>query len=222
MSLLESPLKSLLDRMPPRAARVLRRTWMRYALRGASGADAYDKLALLYQVGDPWQLGSEREHRRFEATNELIARNFPGTGSLLEIGCGEGHQSELLLDVCEQLHGIDVSATAIERARARVPTGRFTAGDLYAQPWRDGDASASRATNGARPFDLVVACEVLYYMKEPRRCLEEMSRLGKGCLVTFFEPAAKRLASDVLAMPGVERSWFHAGGVTWLAAWWRP
>jgi 2-polyprenyl-3-methyl-5-hydroxy-6-metoxy-1,4-benzoquinol methylase len=208
----------ILDRIPPRAARVLRRTWMKYALRGASGADAYDRLELVYQVGDPWQLGSERERRRFAATNALIAKHFPRTGSLLEIGCGEGHQSEQLLTVCRELHGIDVSATAVERARERVPRGKFSAGDLYAQPWRNGHAVAA----GTKPFDLVVACEVLYYMKDPRRCLDEMSALGKGCLVTFFEPAAKRLADDVLAMPGIEQSWFHAGGVTWLAAWWRP
>jgi SAM-dependent methyltransferase len=212
---------SILDRMPPRAARVIRRTWMKYALRGAGGADAYDKLELLYQVGDPWQLGSERERRRFAATNALIAKHFPRPRSLLEIGCGEGHQSEVLLEVTDELHGIDVSATAVERARERVPRGRFFAGDLYARPWRAGGNGAASSAGG-KPFDLVVACEVLYYMKEPRRCLDEMSALGKGCLVTFFEPAAKRLADDVLAMPGVEQSWFHAGGVTWLAAWWRP
>lgn len=199
---------SLVERMFGQAQRAARRTWMKYAMRGVSRADNYQRLDLAYQVGDPWVMSSPMEQYRFEQTNRLISDNFGHVGTLLEIGCGEGHQSECLAQLCDQLYGIDVSPTAIERAKLRVPGARFDACDLTRQRFADS-------------FDLIVACEVLYYMQDIRGTLERMTALGRGCFVTYFGPAGRHIDDLVAAIPGARSTTFSFEDTTWNAVWWR-
>ena len=49
-----------------------RRLWMKYALRGVGGRDNFDRLDLAYSVEDPWNMASDLERARFEATNAVI------------------------------------------------------------------------------------------------------------------------------------------------------
>lgn len=191
--------------------KALRRAWMNYALRGVGGNDNHARLDLAYRLGDPWNMESELEQFRFQRTNQIIAREWPDAGSILELGCGEGHQSVQLQKVCRQLHGVDVSATAVERARVRAPQSHFAAGDIFAQPW--GRESGR--------FDLVVACEVLYYISDIARTIEEMNQLGKSCLVTMFAPAIRRVGPFVETMPGVRKDWFGQAGAQWVVAYWQ-
>jgi len=58
---------------------------------------------------------------------------FGRVSSLLEIGCGEGHQSAQLQLVCDRLTGLDVSGRAVKRARGRCPGGEFLVGDVFSQ-----------------------------------------------------------------------------------------
>jgi len=166
-------------------------------------------------VPDPWALDNPRERFRFAETNKQVERAFGRVGSALEIGCGEGHQSELLVQVCDRLTGIDVSPTAIGRAKKRLPQVDFAAGDLFAQPW---------ASERGR-FDVVLACEVLYYLSDVPKTLDAMSRLAKkGCMVTYFAPAERKVGKFVSAMPGVQRDgfrWDDSGEAEWTVAWWQ-
>jgi hypothetical protein len=50
--------------------------------------------------------------------------------------------------------------------------------------------------------------------------LRAIDRLGHDCLVTYFAPAARKVAVHVDAMPGVEQTSFRHGDVEWIAAWW--
>lgn len=194
-----------------RAEQTMRRAWMKYALRTVRQNDAHDRLDLAYKMPDPWHMASAQEQARFAETNAVIARELgEHFGSLLEIGCGEGHQTEHLATLAARVTGLDVSATAIERARRRLPDAEFAVGDVHAQPW---------AEERGR-FDLVTACEVIYYMSDMPRFLRTMDRLGHACLVTYFAPAARKVAVHVDAMPGVEQSSFRYGDVEWIAAWW--
>lgn len=193
-----------------KARKALRRSWMKYALRGVGGADNHARLELAYRVADPWNMESQLERLRFERTSAIIRRHFPARRSILEIGCGEGHQSEHLMPLCDQLYGIDVSETAVSRARRRLPGAQFAATDLFAQPW------------GREPgrFDLVVACEVLYYIADVPRTLGEMNRLGKACLVTVFAPALARVGAALEAIPDIRKDWFAGQGTQWAVAFW--
>lgn len=191
--------------------KVVRRTWMKYAMRGVGGADNHARLDMAYSVADPWHMDSPTEQARFAATNRLIERDLGRVGSLLEIGCGEGHQSAYFAQLAERVHGIDVSSKAIERARVRLPQAQFAAGDLHAQPW--GDAQ--------HQFDLVTACEVLYYVKDIPATIERMSHLGRHCLVTIFAPALQRVGPHLEPLPGLHKDWIGHRGTVWLTCWWR-
>jgi SAM-dependent methyltransferase len=192
--------------------RLVRRAWMKHALRGVGQNDAHEQLERAYRIRDPWKLDSEPERFRYRETNRFLAQAFPGgIEALLEIGCGEGYQSEVLARTCRQLTGIDVSPTAVGRARERLPLLEFCVGDLYSHPW-----------SGERDrFDVVVACEVLYYLSDLPKALEAMERLcRRGCLVTYFSPAERKLGAALASRPGVKRDAFRFGDTEWTIAWW--
>ena len=188
-----------------------RRLWMKYALRGVGGSDNHARLDLAYNVEDPWNMESAMERARFEATNQVIEHTFGRVGSVLEIGCGEGHQTQWLAKLSDEQFGLDVSPQAVERARLRVPTGRFAAADLFHQPWGE----------ERHRFDLVTACEVLYYLSDPAATIERMRHLGRNGLVTFFAPACGRVGPHLEAVPGLQKTWIFHGGTAWLVGWWR-
>lgn len=194
-----------------RARELARRMWMKYALRGVKQNDAHDRLDLAYKMPDPWHMSADREQFRFAETNRVIESSIrPRFGRLLEIGCGEGHQTEYLARLADDVTGIDVSKSAVERARRRVPSATFVAGDLLAQPW---------AREKGR-FDLVTACEVLYYMSDIPGFLRVMDELGSTCLVTYFAPAGRLCEKPVMALPGAQQTRFRFEDTEWVAAWW--
>jgi SAM-dependent methyltransferase len=186
-----------------------RRLWMKYALRGVGGSDNHSRLDLAYNVEDPWNMDSALEQARFQATNAIIAKHFGQVGSLLEIGCGEGHQTQYLARLSDRQYGIDVSAHAIARAQLRLPDAQFAATDLFNLPWQD------------QRFDLITACEVLYYLSDPAATLQRMRQLGRSGLVTFFAPASGRIGPHLDAIPGLHKDWIYHGGTSWLVGWWR-
>lgn len=188
-----------------------RRLWMKYALRGVGGNDNHARLDLAYAVEDPWNMDSALERARFEQTNAVIERAFGRVGSVLELGCGEGHQTAWLSRLSDRQYGVDVSPQAIERARLRVPGATFAATDVFGQPWGE----------GRDRFGLVVACEVLYYLGDPAATLSRMRALSRNGLVTIFAPACGRIGPHLDAIPGLRKDWIFHGGTAWLVGWWR-
>jgi SAM-dependent methyltransferase len=53
---------------------------------------------------------------------------------ILELGCGGGRDSEVLVEAGHQVVGIDLSEKAVANARARAPTGTFRRQDIR-EPW---------------------------------------------------------------------------------------
>jgi SAM-dependent methyltransferase len=204
-------MKNVVQRARALARKLVRRSWMRYALRGVGGSDNHARLDLAYSVPDPWNLESKGELERFEGTNRIALGAFGHVGSLLELGCGEGHQSAHFARISDRVHGVDVSGTAVERARKRMPGGEFAVADVFGQPW--GDAKGR--------FDLVTACEMLYYLKDPAGTIARMRHLGKACLVTVYSPGLCRLGPLLDGIEGVRKDWLYYGDTTWLVWWWR-
>jgi SAM-dependent methyltransferase len=193
------------------APRRLRDYWKRMALRRVHYADRADKLDRLYRVEDPWHMESAKEQARFDWTNRLISAQLAPVDTILEIGCGEGHQSQRLSHICDQLYGIDVSARAVNRARQRCSAGQFAVGDPF----------TFHLPDMPLPVDLVVACEVLYYVKDVRRFLARISELGRACLVTYYQGQAASLDPHLAAIPDNHRDQFHCDDTQWNAVWWR-
>jgi SAM-dependent methyltransferase len=189
----------------------LRDYWVRLALRRVHYADRADKLDRLYRVENPWRLDSEQEQARFAWTNRLIATHFAPVETLLEIGCGEGHQSQYLSQACGKLYGIDVSARAVRRAARCCPEGTFAAGDPF----------AFRLPDMKTPVDLVVACEMIYYVKDVPAFLRRISALGRACLVTYYQGQAPALEPYFADLANCPRERFRFADTEWNAVWWR-
>ena len=120
-------------------------------------------------------------------------------------------QTEFLAQVSAQQFGLDVSARAISRARERIPRAQFHVGDLFDQPWGDQQ----------HRFDLITACDVLYYMSDIPAALARMRHLARAGLVTFYAPASARVAPYLGVIEGVRHDWIFHGNTVWLVAWWR-
>jgi SAM-dependent methyltransferase len=189
----------------------LRDYWMRLALRRVHYTDRAGMLDLLYALENPWRLDTAKEQARFAWTSGLIATHLSPLDTILEIGCGEGHQSQHLARLCGRLYGIDVSARAVRRARRRCRQASFDVGDPYTFSFADMPA----------PVDLVVACEVLYYVRDIPRFVERMSQLGKACLVTYHGGQAETLDPQFAAVGNCQRERFRFGDTEWNALWWR-
>lgn len=74
------------------------------------------------------------------------------TPSVLDVGCGVGSLHPLLARSCGELHGVDVSAACVERARADNPSGTYGVYDGARLPYGDGR------------FDLVFAACVMHHV----------------------------------------------------------
>ena len=188
----------------------LKMVWRRLVLKNIRYSSDYERLDAFYAVPDPWGMTSQSEQFRFRETNRLILEKIGQQGSILEVGCGEGHQSLHLEHVCERLTGLDVSARAVSRARNRCPKSQFFVGDIF-----------SHEVTALVPFDLVVACEVVYYMSDVPAALEQMRALGRNCLITYFSGELENLDRQVLtSCPGTLSEMIEFENGKWRVMWW--
>lgn len=191
---------------------LVHRVWRKLALRDVTASDNYSALDRYYLLPDPWKMASETEQARFALTDSLLARHSPAPASILELGCGEGHHSHYLARRTQQLFACDVSPRAIRRASRALPNVSFAVGDAFNLPWQP---------PGGR-YELVVACELLYYVKDPAALIRRMSQLGHLCLVTFFAPATTLIARHLEGLTAIERGWLCWSSEVWLYVLWRP
>jgi hypothetical protein len=196
--------------LAPLAAR-LRRNWR--ALRSGQWfrRRPYRRMDRLYLLEDPWQLASPREHGRFARTNAMIAQIAPDCGALLEIGSGEGEQTAHLLKVARSVTGIEVSQAAVDRARRSVPGAEFLVGCAEDAP----------ALLGERAFDLVTACEMLYYARNAGQVLETLKRLAPRVLVTIYDERADGLAAHFQGAGWSRLEDIRVEGTRWHCHLWR-
>ena len=183
--------------------------WRRWNLRRAYGGDA-EAMNRLYYVKDPWGINSATEHFRFQETARVIREKIGAHfRSILEIGCGEGVQTKHLAPLAEQIIGVDPSSIAIRRARiSKIANSLFEVGDLmtYGIPPKD-------------IFDLVTACEVLYYVQDLERAYKRLNRLGRQCVVTYYQGAFERL-DTFFATKNVTLETIECASCKWRIVYW--
>jgi 2-polyprenyl-3-methyl-5-hydroxy-6-metoxy-1,4-benzoquinol methylase len=159
----------------------------------ASGG--YDRFERLYARRlDPWGGAVlERARLKYAWFGELLRAHAP-YASILDVGCGEGLFTLQVTELSSRVVGADVSLTAVRRARRLVPDAAFvntTLEDLEV----------------ARPFDLVTAVEMLYYVPSPGEALEKLKRLGRTVFVSYTARDRERLDPLVdRCMPGRHRT----------------
>lgn len=103
---------------------------------------------------DPWDSDNPYQQSKFEKTLEILPKHY--FENVLEIGCAEGHFTSKLFRLTDALTAVDISPTAISRARQRddlqVPNNvRFMRLDFMHEFLTS-------------YFDLVVCSELLYFV----------------------------------------------------------
>jgi len=100
-------------------------------------------------------------------------------GTVLEVGCGAGTMAKAIkyyrpdLDI----HGYDISNTAIKEAKKNPCGVHFSLGDAYHLPFKDNSLEA------------IVFFDVLEHLEEPQKVLREAGRvLKKGGIFHTFTP----------------------------------
>lgn len=159
---------------------VLKTAWREIFYRIPWYRDNFAKLERLFRWSeDPWNFErSPYEQERFRSLLKTV-RELPHD-TILEVGCGEGTFTHHLTSLKSQIVAIDVSATAISRARQRCPNVTLLQRSLH-------DFSSHLK------FDLVLCLETLYYVKDVQRAIERLSSLGRFCMVSYLDREQKTL-----------------------------
>jgi SAM-dependent methyltransferase len=191
----------------------LKKRWLKWQLKRLHKGDS-QAMARVYRVRDPWGLDVPSEHLRFRETTRMIHDRMGGRlGSILEIGSGEGLQTQYLAPLAERIVGIDPSQHAVKRARSlNINNATFEVGDLL--NFRE------IAHNG--PFDLVTACEVIYYLEDNQleRAFQNLNSLGRMCVVTYYQGMYGRLDPFFKNKP-VKSEPLRTELGEWRFIWWR-
>ncbi|WFP76105.1 trifunctional glycosyltransferase/class I SAM-dependent methyltransferase/polysaccharide deacetylase [Mesorhizobium sp. WSM4906] len=145
-----------------------------------------------FATEDPWKYGSPYEQEKYERQLQILPAG--PIGRALELACAEGHFTRQLAPCVGHLTATDISAVAIERARARcsnLPNVEFGVLDLAADTLPG-------------EMNLIVCSEVLYYLDD----LAELRRVAKK-LVEALAPGGSLISAHAFVLrDNVERTGF--------------
>lgn len=135
-----------------------------------------------YTAHEQARLYRQARQLEFEIHDRLPFRR---ARALLEVGCGVGAQTEILLRHFPELHvtGVDVSKENLTRARK----------SLTALPWAKGRFALQQTAGETLPFeaetfDAAFLCWVLEHVSDPAQVLSEVRRvLRKGSPIVCNE-----------------------------------
>ncbi len=103
---------------------------------------------LFYKSPDPWHVS--RAKFRDKVLRHRLSEPVRGK-SVLELGCGEGHLTQVLFGEAKSVTGIDISDVAIDRARSRkIGNAKFIRSDFLQASFEG--------------YDVITAIECLYYL----------------------------------------------------------
>jgi SAM-dependent methyltransferase len=88
-------------------------------------AAGYDAITETYRA---WTEATSDPHRT--AWLERFAARLSDGAAVLELGCGQGGPSTVALAERFRVHGVDISAGQIQRARANLPEATFEVADM--------------------------------------------------------------------------------------------
>ena len=190
---------------------IIKKVWMKLLLMGVVYRNKYERLDAAYQIANPWRMDSEGEQYRFNEINKIIDQNIGHVEYLLEVGCGEGHQTQHLSKVSNNVYGFDVSSKAIKRAKKICPDAKLFVDELF----------TFQTGIGQPKFNLVVACEVLYYIKDVSAAISKLNELGEYCLVSYFHGEISTLDKYFESFSNIEKTLIQFNDTQWRILWWK-
>jgi SAM-dependent methyltransferase len=152
---------------------------------------------------DPWHASTSEEFASDKAVGINLLARLRARGAVakvVELGCGLGHYSARIAGLGLAVTGVDVSATAIEKARQRHPGPEFVVGGID-----DYDLLRQR-----RP-DVIVMAEITWYvLKQLRGFLEflrtELPETHMLHLLSTYPPGVQKYGADYFTdLPGIKR-----------------
>jgi 2-polyprenyl-3-methyl-5-hydroxy-6-metoxy-1,4-benzoquinol methylase len=176
-----------------------------------TGGNVYDKYGTSNPVARRLVAGFMR---RFD---ELVERT--GAGEAHEVGCGEGELAVRLASRGLRVRGTDAFPQVLEEARRRA---RAAAVRIDFQP-----ARVEELDPGGHNAELIVCCEVLEHLEEPRRALDILAGLARPWLLASVprEPLWRALNLARLSYlgglgntPGHLNHWSRGGFVRFLTS----
>ena len=126
--------------------------------------DYYERSAKIY---DPQGRQIYLTHDKFEGFIEMMNENRTGSQKILDIGCGNGWLSTLYRLPGDEMHGIDISALNVERARSR-GVRAILHNVENGLPYEDSF------------FDIIICVDVLEHLFFPEKVVKEMHRVLKA------------------------------------------
>ena len=109
----------------------------------------------------------------FDRGLDALVRQAGPVGSVLEVGCGEGHVTAKLAAALPgaRVLGTDFSSDIVGVARAAHPELEFRAVSVYDVGGLEGE------------WDLVVACEVFEHLEDPARALRAVAAVARRAVI---------------------------------------
>jgi 2-polyprenyl-3-methyl-5-hydroxy-6-metoxy-1,4-benzoquinol methylase len=146
----------------------------------------------LYIARDPWKIcHSVHDRRRIDLTIACADQLDHGVKNLLELGCGEGVMTEALFAHYQcPITAIDVSWQALRRAKRRVSSAKY---------FRT-DALQFLQECETQSFDLIVACELVFYVEKIPLLIREMTRVSRRRLLSYHINAEERVLPHLIAI----------------------
>ncbi|MGX5831127.1 trifunctional glycosyltransferase/class I SAM-dependent methyltransferase/polysaccharide deacetylase [Mesorhizobium sp. 43Arga] len=136
-----------------------------------------------FATEDPWNYGSPYEQEKYQRQLEILPAG--PIGRALELACAEGHFTRQLAPRVGRLTAADISAVAVERARARCSD----------QPNVELGVLDFSVDTLPGEMDLIVCSEALYYLDD----LAELRRVAKK-LVDALAPGGSFVSAHPFAL----------------------
>jgi 2-polyprenyl-3-methyl-5-hydroxy-6-metoxy-1,4-benzoquinol methylase len=141
----------------------------------------------VFSSEDPWHLGSVQEQYRYHIAINYIKKNFLKPGmKVLELGCAEGNFTEFLAREGYNITAVDISETAITRAKKK---------NIEGVEYVSSEMTEYIKENDIKKFDLILLMECLYYLgKDRRRILLELihRKMNNEARIIISLPVCKR------------------------------
>jgi len=141
------------------------------------------KFEEMYQAEDVENFDSwhQDDMRLLTKQISLVLLNRYNFNNVLDVGCGKGAFTHLLKKENNQVTGIDVSKTAIKRAKAKFADISFNCVDLTKDSFK-------KMPFFSKQYDLIVFMEVLSYLPNWSDVIKEFSQIGDYILITLDIP----------------------------------
>jgi len=154
--------------------------------------------ALYQSEQDPWsQSGSGRDMSPYYAWSRarLIEQlKVINPISVLEVGCGLGYVTQMIEQALpsSSVVGLDISPTAVEKARSQFPHSTFQQGNI-----------CSKAFDVTTQYDAVILSQVLWYIVESlpttlANCSKLLNSGGQLIFTQAFLKSPQRYAANII------------------------